>query len=24
VYSNLVGIQLAPRWTASAGLSYAF
>ncbi len=24
VYSHLVGIQLAPRWTASAGLSYAF
>jgi hypothetical protein len=24
IYSHLVGIQLAPRWTASAGLSYAF
>ena len=24
VYSHLIGIQLAPRWTASAGLSYAF
>ena len=24
VYRNLVGYQLAPRWTASAGLSYAF
>jgi hypothetical protein len=24
VYSNLIGYQLAPRWTASAGLSYSF
>ncbi len=24
VYSHLTGYQLAPRWTASAGLSYAF
>ncbi len=24
VYSNLYGIQLFPRWTASAGLTYAF
>ena len=24
VYSNLYGIQLFPRWTASAGLSYGF
>jgi hypothetical protein len=24
VYSHLIGYQLAPRWTASAGLSYAF
>ncbi len=24
VYRNLTGYQLAPRWTASAGLSYAF
>ena len=24
LYSNLSGIQLAPKWTASAGLSYAF
>jgi hypothetical protein len=24
VYRNLMGYQLAPRWTASAGLSYAF
>jgi hypothetical protein len=24
VYSKLAGYQLAPRWTASAGLSYAF
>lgn len=24
IYSRLIGIQLAPRWTASAGLSYAF
>lgn len=24
IYSHLVGYQLAPRWTASAGLSYAF
>jgi len=24
VYSNLYGIQLFPRWTASAGVSYAF
>lgn len=24
VYSNLYGTQLFPRWTASAGLSYAF
>jgi hypothetical protein len=24
VYSNLYGIQLFPRWTASAGVTYAF
>ena len=24
VYSNLYGFQLFPRWTASAGVSYAF
>ena len=24
IYGHLVGYQLAPRWTASAGLSYAF
>ena len=24
VYSHLIGYQLAPRWTASAGISYAF
>jgi hypothetical protein len=24
VASHLVGYQLAPRWTASAGISYAF
>lgn len=24
VYRNLIGYQLAPRWTASAGISYAF
>ena len=24
VYSNLYGIQLFPRWTASGGLTYAF
>jgi hypothetical protein len=24
VYSHLIGYQLAPRWTASAGLSYSF
>jgi hypothetical protein len=24
VYSNLYGSQLFPRWTASAGLTYAF
>ena len=24
VYSHLIGYQLAPHWTASAGLSYAF
>jgi len=24
VYSRLIGYQLAPRWTASAGLSYSF
>jgi hypothetical protein len=24
VYSNLYGVQLFPRWTASAGLSYGF
>jgi hypothetical protein len=24
IYSHLIGYQLAPRWTASAGLSYSF
>jgi hypothetical protein len=24
IHSNLMGYQLAPRWTASAGMSYAF
>ena len=24
VYSNLYGIQLFPRWTGSAGMTYAF
>jgi hypothetical protein len=24
IYSHLIGYQLAPRWTASAGLSYVF
>ncbi len=24
IYSHLIGYQLAPHWTASAGLSYAF
>jgi len=24
VYSNLYGFQLFPRWTASAGVTYAF
>ena len=24
VYSNLYGTQLFPRWTGSAGVSYAF
>ena len=24
IYSDLVGYQLFPRWTANAGVSYAF